>query len=166
LQWKGFTDSTRGYGTAYHARAYHATEEGWSREYYDSLAVDDTALARGVADGVFTIDTRLRGALRTLRVTVGDTGASRATEPYESGLRRFALPSTAGETLHFAAPEMTVETGVAVDAAILDEANRVRQLRQVDAIEARLDAFEAQMRPSLRSRLASTLGRPARKGRV
>ena len=38
-----------------------------SRTFYDTFAVDDVALARGLADGTLAVDTRLRDALRALR---------------------------------------------------------------------------------------------------
>jgi len=47
--------------------AYDADQRGAMRDFYASYVVDDEALERGLADGTFAIDTRLRDALRSLR---------------------------------------------------------------------------------------------------
>ena len=48
-----------------------------AREYYESLVVDERALAQGSAEGVFVVDNRLRDALRTIR---GESGAFAAPD--------------------------------------------------------------------------------------
>jgi hypothetical protein len=48
--------------------AYDADQRGAMREFYEAHVVDDEALAKGIADGTLAIDTRLRDALRSLRV--------------------------------------------------------------------------------------------------
>jgi hypothetical protein len=48
------------------AEAYEAYRVGRLDDFYAPLVVDDAALAAGLADGAYTIDTRLRDALRGL----------------------------------------------------------------------------------------------------
>ena len=158
LQWSSFAQSERGYGTAYHSKSYQATVDGLSREYYDSLAVDDETLARGRADGSLVIDTRLRDALRALRLPTkrADTTGEDSVEGL--GLRQFALPGPEGGRLRLPEPSIADDAGVAVDAAVLGEAERVRQLRRLDTLEARL---ERRSRPGI----AETVRRLVAKGR-
>jgi len=159
LQWQGFVGTARGYGTGYHAKAYQARSEGWSGEYYRSLSVDDETLARGVADGILTIDTRLRDALRALRLTPSETPDDLEGGSPAGHLRRFALPGSADARLDFTARSVADEAGVAADAAVLSEAASVRRLRQLDALEARLG-------PSSAPGLATMLRGLARRRRV
>ncbi len=157
LQWTGFVGSERGYGTAYHTKSYQARVAGLSREYYDSLAVDDEALARGLADGSLVVDTRLRDALRLLApVSETDTGDDGSITGHAR--RRFALPPSGSGRLQLAEPSIVDDAGVAVDVAVLGEAERIRQLRQLDALEARLERCS-------RSRLAGTVRRLVGKDR-
>lgn len=128
LQWSGFAQSPRGYGTAYHTKSYRAHVDGSSREYYDSVAVDDEVLSHGLSDGSLVVDTRLRDALRVLRA------------PGAAGFPpRFVLPTSEPGRLRFPKPGVAEDVGLAVEVAVLREAERVRQLRQLDAIEARLE---------------------------
>ena len=154
LQWNAFARNERGYGTAYHTKSYQASVAGLSREYYDSLSVDDDTLARGLADGSLVIDSRLRDALRVLRLPVSDAD----TDPGRC-LREFALPVSGRGRLQFPKPDIVEEVDAAVDSAVLGEAERVRQLRQLDALEARLDGFSRS-----RFRLARTTRRLVAKG--
>jgi hypothetical protein len=50
------------------ASAYEAYRDGRMREFYEDEVVDDEKLAAGLREGVLSIDTRLRDALRSLRV--------------------------------------------------------------------------------------------------
>ena len=97
-----------------------------STAFYASLAVDDEALARGLADGTLAVDTRLRDALRALRATTG-----RSSCPGDE--RRLAFPRpTAAEDAAFAA-----------EASVLVEIDGiVRAEQRVRALERRLDALE------------------------
>lgn len=45
-----------------------------AREYYESLVVDDNALARGVEAGSLVVDNRLRDALQSIRTKVPEPG--------------------------------------------------------------------------------------------
>jgi glycosyltransferase involved in cell wall biosynthesis len=51
----------------YGYRGYDVLTDFDAREYYESLLVDDDALARGSASGTYVVDNRLRDALRTIR---------------------------------------------------------------------------------------------------
>jgi hypothetical protein len=46
---------------------YEAYREGKADDFYQSHVVDDDELARGLADGTYAIDTRLRDALHSHR---------------------------------------------------------------------------------------------------
>jgi hypothetical protein len=48
------------------AEAYEAYRAGRLDDFYAPLVVDDEALAAGLADGTYALDTRLRDTLRTL----------------------------------------------------------------------------------------------------
>jgi hypothetical protein len=100
---------------AYYEEVARARESGRFTEFYDTLVLDDAAVARGVADGSLVDDTRLRGAMRALQ---------------------------AGEQLVFPRPTVVDEAAYAVDVAALGEADVVRLQRQVDALEQRLRAIE------------------------
>jgi Glycosyl transferase family 2 len=52
-----------------------------AREYYESLVVDDAALAEGLATGVFAVDNRLRDAVRKIRTTSGDFAQPDGSDP-------------------------------------------------------------------------------------
>jgi glycosyltransferase involved in cell wall biosynthesis len=54
-------------GVRFAGAVHEAHSRGDLRAFYDRYVVDDSALARGLADGTLANDTRLRDALRTLR---------------------------------------------------------------------------------------------------
>jgi glycosyl transferase family 2 len=115
------------------ARAYEEHRAGRLDAYYDALAVDDETLERGLEDGTLAVDTRLRDALRALR---GSTAPA------------------------FPRSELAEEAALAVDVALLDEADVVRLQRRADVFESRLDAFEARaLRRQLRGVPRRLLGR-------
>jgi len=60
------------------AEAYTAYREGRLDAFYAPLVVDDEALAAGLADGTYAIDTRLRDTLR--RLGFGAAGGSQPSE--------------------------------------------------------------------------------------
>src|SRR5438093_4964753 len=112
--------------TAYYAQVRDALGAGRLREFYDSLVVDDEALARGLRGGTLVLDTRLRDALDSIR---------------GEGATRFALPPTNGR-LTFTRPSVVDEAAYAVDVAALGEAEVVRVQRRLDQLEPRLVALE------------------------
>ena len=99
-----------------------AHRDGRVAAFYDSFAVDDEALAAGLADGTLAVDTRLRDALRALR---GDDGA-------------FVLPA-AGRRLAFPRPSARDDAAYAAEASVLVEIDGiVRAEQRVRALEERL----------------------------
>jgi hypothetical protein len=103
-----------------------ALHEGRVAGFYESFAVDDEALARGLADGTLAVDTRLRDALRSLRGADGS----------------FALPD-AGEQLTFPRPSAEDDAAYAAEASVLVEIDGiVRAEQRVEALEGRLEAIE------------------------
>ena len=101
-----------------------AHRSGSLHAFYDTHAVDDQALARGLADGTLAVDTRLRDALRVLRDEDG----------------RFVLPD-AEQRLTFARPSATDEAAYAAEASVLVEIDGiVRAEQRVEALDGRLRA--------------------------
>jgi hypothetical protein len=117
LQGVAFTEHIERSGTGYHMKGYGALQEGRIDEQYESLVLEDDALARGLADGTLALDTRLRDALRSIR---------------------------AGEQPTFPQPAAGDDVAYAVEAAVLDEAYVVRAQRDLDALEQRLESLESE----------------------
>ncbi|MCZ7589042.1 MAG: glycosyltransferase family 2 protein [Gaiella sp.] len=108
-----------------------AFREGRLEAFYDSHAVDDEALGRGLADGTLAVDTRLRDALRGLR---GDDGS-------------FALPGER-RTIEFRRESAADDAAYAAEASVLVEIDGiVRAEERVVALERRLDALTGGPRP-------------------
>jgi hypothetical protein len=115
-----------------------ASRSGSLSDHYSSFAVDDEALAAGVAEGHLAVDTRLRDALRRLRTDDGT----------------FALPGPE-PLLTFDRPTPEEDAAYAAEASVLVEIDGiVRAERRAAAIERRLDTLEAGPR-----RLARRLAR-------
>jgi hypothetical protein len=74
------------------ADAYRAYRAGRLEEFYAPLVVDDAALERGIANGTFTLDTRLRDVLRELRSSASADGFGR---PGVIDAAQYAAESTA-----------------------------------------------------------------------
>jgi hypothetical protein len=119
----------------YYDRVRELQEAGRLQEHYESLLVDDEALERGLQDGSLVRDTRLRDALRALRV--------------DDGARQFALPADGVSRLTFPRPSVVDEAAYAVDVAALGEADLVRLQRRLDALEQRVLPLER--RPGTRA---------------
>lgn len=143
-----FAKNPRGHGTAYHAFAKKAEAAGRLEEVYASLTLDDDALAKGLGDGSFALDTRVRDALREL-------GSGRAGGP-------FSLRADRAEPLVLPRPTLADEAAHALDVAVLGEADVIRLQRRLDGLEQRLAAVEAR----LPVRLARRLRRAVRARRV
>ena len=104
-----------------------AFRSGTLRAHYASFAVDDTALAGGLAEGRLAVDTRLRDALRHLRADDGT----------------FVLPGEE-RRLAFARPTAPEEAAYAAEASVLVEIDGiVRAEHRVRALERRLATLEA-----------------------
>ncbi len=114
-----------------YARAVQAAAAGRLEERYASLVVDEEVLARGLAQGSLTVDTRLRDVLRELRL------------PQPAGERRFALPRELSRPISLPFPDLVDEAAYAAEVAALREAELARLARQVDGLELRLAKLEA-----------------------
>jgi hypothetical protein len=111
-----------------------AFRNGRLQDHYDEYAVDDEALAQGLADGTLAVDTRLRDALRAIR---GEDGS-------------FVLPGEA-EPLAFPRPSADDDAAYAAEASVLVEIDGiVRAEQRVRALEGRLDALERGPLPPIR----------------
>lgn len=73
------------------AEAYEAYRAGRLDDFYAPLVVDDEALAEGLADGTYAIDTRLRDMLRLLGLGEAAHAASRDGAPPRSAVEEAAL---------------------------------------------------------------------------
>jgi Glycosyl transferase family 2 len=131
LQGEAFTKHIERAGTGYHLSAYNALHGGRSDEQYESLLVHEAAAEGGLRDGTLVVDTRLRDALRALRLEQERAG------------RAFALPRERGGPLSFPQPTAGDDAAYAVEAAVLGEADAVRIQRRLDALERRLLALES-----------------------
>jgi Glycosyl transferase family 2 len=106
--------------------AYEAIRDGRVVEYYESLAVSDETVTRGIRDGTLAFDERLRDALRQIRD--GDT---------------FRLPSSSAPALTFGRPDVLEDATLAAETAVLADIDGVvRAEERVDAFERRLAAIE------------------------
>jgi hypothetical protein len=102
-----------------------AFRNGHLDAFYDSFAIDDEALERGLQEGTLAADTRLREALRGLR-----------------GRDSFPLPGE-GTVLDFPRPSAAEDAAYAAEASVLAEIDGiVRAEQRVRTIERRLDALE------------------------
>jgi hypothetical protein len=122
-------------------RAFQAIETGHLDDYYASLAVDDAARSRGLADGTLQLDVRVRDVLRALRV------------PGKGGFRR----PHEGPKVELTLPDLLDEVAFAADVAVLTEADEVRLLRRLDELERRQRAVEALLSVRVERRLRRLL---------
>jgi hypothetical protein len=106
------------------ARRFH--EAGRLEEYFVSRVVSDEELERGLASGSMVVDTRLRDALRSLRLQ------------RVSGTRQFALPHERTEPMDLPGLDGVGEVAYAVDVATFGEAQAVRLQVRLDELERRL----------------------------
>jgi hypothetical protein len=115
------------------ADAYRAYVAGDLDGYYTPLVVGDAALARGLADGTYATDTRLRDRLRALG---------------------FGEAATSPEPIH--APTHVEDASFAAEYSALQEADLgLAFAARADRIESRLDALERSRGARLRSVLAA-----------
>lgn len=147
LQWSAFAKSARGRGTAYHEKAFLAAREGRSQEYYDALVVEGDVLERGLEEGSFARDTRLRDALQALRAASGRVSPT-----------GFVVSS--GEpVLSFPEPDLADAAAYAVEAAVLTDADLVRVKRRLEHLEQRLRTLEQSLPVRVYRRLTTAVGR-------
>jgi hypothetical protein len=131
LQGEAFTKHIERAGTGYHLTSYSALQSGRIDDQYAAMVVDDVEVERGLEERTLVEDTRLRDALRAVRLPAQRGGA-----------RRYALPPELGAGLDFSSVP-AADAAYAVEAAALSDADAVRIQRRVDALEQRLSALEA-----------------------
>jgi len=120
-----------------------ASRAGTLDEFFDSFTVTDEALAAGVSNGSFAVDTRLRDALRSLRDEAG-TG--------------FDLPDDTGR-LRFSSSDIHEDAVYAGEASVLVEIDGiVRAEQRVQALEERLTAMEQVPLTRLRAKFSGGRG--------
>jgi glycosyltransferase involved in cell wall biosynthesis len=108
--------------------AYDADRHGRMREFYDAHVIDEDELAKGVTHGTLAVDTRLRDALRVLRIE------------NSHGPRAFELPPDA-ERLSFV--ESPFDAEYLSELGMLEDADtRVMAQRKADDFEVRLARLE------------------------
>jgi len=117
--WTGWAENLRGDL----ARAKQASDEGRPNPIWDRVALDDSDVERGLAEGSLVSDTRLRDALRLLQ-------------------RNAVAPSTATWNQRSAPPLLGEIVGHALDAAVFEEAELIRHRRWIDELEARVVRLE------------------------
>jgi glycosyl transferase family 2 len=130
---------------------YKRTQEQWRRsgrtpmpvrgglaipeDAFTSLAIDEEKLARGLETGGLTLDTRLRDALRMLRLPDVPAG------PGDTSRRGFRLPGE-DTTPGFPAPTIENDREYASDLAALADSGLANLRRRVDELGARISARE------------------------
>ena len=113
--WTGWSENLR----ADLARAMRASAEGGLNPIWDRVALDDSDIERGLADGSLVSDVRVRDAARLRR------GARPAFGPVEKS-QRSSLPTRAELDAH------------ALDVAVFEEAELIRYQRWADQLVARV----------------------------
>lgn len=125
-----------------HAGAFH--------DHYRRYVVHDDALAAGVREGLFSVDVRLRDALRRL--------AGEAMMPLPER-HRFPLARPGTVPLRFPSLDVADEVALADDVAVLPEPGQRVQFR-VDQLERRIAERERSLGNRVLSKLAArTSGR-------
>jgi Glycosyl transferase family 2 len=107
-----------------YVKGLQAREQGRLESVYRQLVIDDEALERGLAAGSLVRDTRLRDALRKLRIEDG----------------RFSLPAADAAPL-LSKPDDEARSRFALDEAALRDSDVVRLVRRLDELSTRVDAI-------------------------
>ncbi len=112
--------------TDHQIRLDAAHDEDRIEEFFADLVVGDSELARGLADGTYAIDTRLRDALRRLQDADG----------------AFVLSGPGEPLLSFPGPDVDEAAGFAVEASGLASIDAIQRAEgRVEALESRLVAL-------------------------
>jgi hypothetical protein len=102
------------------------------REYYESLVVDDHALAQGLNAGTFVVDNRLRDTLQTIRIGNSDDRGG-----------PFVRPDERSEPVYFPLLTTPEAAALAADVAAGSERDAVVKVEgRVHELESRLAAIE------------------------
>jgi hypothetical protein len=117
----------------YRYSGYDVLTDFDAREYYESLVVDDDALARGLESGSLAVDNRLRDALRSIRS--GETFA----------------PPDPSQPLYLPSLTTPEAAALAADAAAGSERDAVVKAEgRLNDLESRLAAMEVSLASRLR----------------
>jgi hypothetical protein len=120
-----------------------------AREYYESLVVDDAALAQGLGAGTFVVDNRLRDALQTIRIGDSDDRAG-----------AFLRPDEGSEPLYFPLLTTPEAAALAADVAAGSERDAVVKVEgRVHELERRLAAIEPSPGRRFRDRMRGVFAR-------
>jgi hypothetical protein len=112
---------------------YEAYQRGDAKSFYGSHVVDDDALAPGLRDGTYAIDTRLRDVLRSFGLDGSSPPDSRASS------------------------DGAADTGYVSEVGALEARNALALAqRHVEALEARLDRLERSLPARVRKKLKLT----------
>jgi hypothetical protein len=109
-----------------YVKGLQAREQGRMESVYRLLVIEDEALERGLSSGSLVHDTRLRDALKGLRMEDG----------------RFALPATDAAALA-SRPHDEMRSRFALDEAALRDSDVVRLIRRLDELRTRVDAISS-----------------------
>jgi hypothetical protein len=107
-----------------YVKGLQAREQGRMENVYRLLVIDDDALQKGLGSGSLVLDTRLRDALRELRLRDGT----------------FALPSAGVASLP-PRSDGDARSRFALDEAALRDSDVVRLVRRLDELRTRVDAI-------------------------
>jgi hypothetical protein len=117
--------------------------------------IDARQRERGLADGSLVVDTRLRDALRALRLPEssdrGTTGG-------------FALPVDGTSRLEFPTPDVVDDAAYAVECAAVGEVDLGQLERRIDELEAKLARLERRFWARVRGRVVRVARGPRRAG--
>jgi hypothetical protein len=117
-----------------YVKGLQASEEGRLDGVYHLLVLGDDALERGLASRSLVRDTRLRDALRELRLADG----------------RFSLPAPG--TDQSGSPDQGSGSRFALDEAALRDSDVVRLVRRLDELRARVDELSSRRWARVRRR--------------
>jgi hypothetical protein len=95
--------------------------------------IDERRAERGLADGSLVVDTRLRDALRELRLP---------DSPDDGAAGGFALPTDGTSRLEFPTPDVVDDAAYAVECAAVGEVDLHQLERRIDELEAKLARLE------------------------
>jgi hypothetical protein len=113
---------------------------------WNEIVLHDDALQRGVQDGMFVVDERLRDALSGI-VTRERSGHA------------FALPEDGSASLGLRVPTIVEDVAYAAECAAVGEVDVESVLGRVQILEDRIRALEARFWPRVVSRLSRIVGR-------
>jgi hypothetical protein len=139
LRWWMFSQAPR-VPAARVTEFYEAYRRGEAAEFYESHVVDGAALGKGLREGTYAIDTRLRDALRPFVLDGSSDGSDSAQEE--------SLGGGPGSATYGIDPSYVSELGTLEGLSPL-----VRAQKRVDALETRLRALERTLPSRLRKRL-------------